>query len=123
MKTSDVILYFGVWSILMTSLWIALSVYLWISMRGGVGPADLRETAHKAHQRIDELNSRCITVEERMRALPTHADLVSLSTTIHRIGGDVRNLHGQIDGIQTATARMETSLATLIEHHLHEPQQ
>jgi len=120
MKTSDVIVYFGVWSILMTALWVVVAVTLWMSRRGSVNHEHLRESSHKAHCRIDDLKERCVTVEARINTVPTHADLNKVVEAVARIGGDVRNMQGQIGGISNAMLRMEKSLDVLTEHHIKE---
>ena len=120
MNNADILAYFGLWSIIMTLLWVALAISLWVRRSGYVEPDDLRETSHKAHSRIDDLHARCIMVEERLSGVPTHADLNKVVEAVARIGGDVRNMQGQIGGITSAMLRMERSLDTLIDHHIKE---
>lgn len=114
------LLWFGGWSLAMTVLWVALSVFIWIGRRGVASHDDLRESGHKAHQRIDALKDRCVTVEARLQGMPTHADLNKVVDAVARIGGDVRNMQGQVSGITSAMLRIENGLDTLMEHHIKE---
>jgi len=122
MKVTDVLLYFGIWSVIMTVLWVVVAIHSWISSAGGVKHDDLRESSHKAHCRIDDLHTKCLTVEQQMKTAPTHADLNEVVAAVGRIGGDVRNLQGQLGGISSGMLRVEKSLDTLTEHQLKESQ-
>jgi len=120
MKASDVIAWFGAWSFFMTLLWCLLAAYQWASSRRMIDRDTLRDASHKAHCRIDDLDARCIKAEEQLKAAPTHEDLARVTDMVHRIGGDVRNIQGEISGINASTVRIEHALDILTEHHIRE---
>lgn len=120
MNSTQMLIVLGIWSVAMTILWVLSAAYQWAVARRAIGPDDLRDSAHKAHSRIDALHTRCTGVETRLQAMPTHADLIKVVEAVARIGGDVRNIQGQMNGINSGIMRLEKSIDTLTDHHIKE---
>ncbi len=111
------------WAILATLVMAGVVTYLWVISRQHPSGEDHRASAHQLHCRIDDLHTRCTRQEEQMKSLPTHQDLHKVADAVYRIGGDVRNLQGQLGGISTSVGRMEKALGILTEHHIKEGRQ
>lgn len=120
MSDETLLWHLGTWSLLIVVLVAIAALHHRAGHRNLVTVADMRASSHRTHGRIDELHTRCTTVEERLNSAPSHADLNKVIEVVGRIGGDVRNMQGQMSGITASMTRMERSLNMLTDHHINE---
>jgi tetrahydromethanopterin S-methyltransferase subunit G len=79
--------------------------------------ADFARTAD-----VSALGVRIGAVEDRLKAMPEHADLESLNLRLGRVERNVDVVAAELRGVRESIARVERDLHLLIKHHLGPPQ-
>jgi outer membrane murein-binding lipoprotein Lpp len=75
---------------------VAVGVYTWWVTRGQATKAAIDAVG----ERVDHVEHRVARVEQDVKHLPTHDDVMDLSAKISNLHGDLRELRGSMKGVE-----------------------
>lgn len=90
----QVVATFGVW------------IYVWLSNRHSITSSRLAKLEEEMDKRLDGQGERISTLEGRVGNIPTHDDLDKMNKLINRIGGDLREMTGSYQRLQSTVDRI-----------------